>query len=122
MKKRSPEKSTSIAGQSAAHFIAMDDSLASLLLNHGIRVRDFILLSFLSDQGPMSVLRLSRVVGIEPDKTLKSLKRLSAANLVFREPTPSTETHESVARLTSRGEYVAGKISAQLGPDGPTSS
>lgn len=110
----SQKKDASIAGQSAAHFIAMDDSLTALLTNHGIRVRDFILLSFLSDQGPMSILRLSRAVGIEPDKTLESLRRLSTVNLVFREPAPKAEMYESVARLTSRGEDIAGKISAQL--------
>lgn len=114
MRNDSPKNDTSIAGQSAAHLIAMDDSLASLLLNHGIRIRDFILLSFLSDQGPMTILRLSRVVGIEPDKTLKSIKRLSTVNLVVREATPNTDVHESIAGLTTRGEDIARRISAQL--------
>ena len=114
MTKDSRKKSTSISGQSAEHYIAMDDSLASLLQNHGIKVRDFILLSFLSDQGPMSTLRLSRVVGIEPDETRNSLKRLSAVNLVIREPAPNAELYESIARLTTRGEEIAEKISSQL--------
>ena len=104
----------SIAGQSAAHFIARDDSLASLLLNHGIKVRDFILLSFLSDQGPMSIMRLSRVVGIAPDATLNSLRRLSAVNLVLREPAPVCEKYEAMACLTTRGEEIAGRIGAQM--------
>ena len=114
MKNDSGKDDDSIAGQSAAHFIAIDDSLASLLLNHGIRVRDFILLSFLSDQGPMSILRLSRAVGIEPKVALQSLKRLSSANLVLRNPALGTEKYESVARLTTRGEEVALKIVSQL--------
>ena len=104
----------SIAGESAAHYIARDDSLAALLLNHGIKVRDFILLSFLSDQGPMNILRLARTVGIEPDAVLCSLKRLSSANLVLRDPGPTTERHEAVARLTARGEQIAQKILAQF--------
>lgn len=114
MKKDSEKEDASIAGQSAEHYIAMDDSLASLLLNHGIKVRDFILLSFLSDQGPMSILRLSRVVGIAPDETLSSLKRLSGVNLVIREPAPKAELYESIARLTTRGEEIAAKINSQL--------
>jgi len=114
MKTGSQKKGASIAGQSAEHFIAMDDSLAALLLNHGIRVRDFVLLSFLSDQGPMSILRLSRLVGIEPEKTLNSLKRLSTANLVLRGPAPRAEKYESVAKLTTRGEDIADRISSQL--------
>lgn len=110
----SQKNGASIAGQSAAHFIAMDDSLASLLLNHGIKVRDFILLSFLSDQGPMSILRLSRTVGIEPKVALRSVRRLSSANLVLRNPEAKTEKYDSVARLTMRGEEIALKIVSQL--------
>ena len=106
----SQKNNKSIAGQSAAHFVALDDSLTSLLLNHGIIVRDFILLSFLSDQGPMTILRLSRTVGIEPRLTLRSLRRLSSANLVLRDPPPNGQQYESVARLTTRGEEVALKI------------
>ena len=45
----------SISGRSAALYFKDDPSLASLLVSHGIRVRDFIMLSFLSDQGAMSV-------------------------------------------------------------------
>jgi len=104
----------SIAGQSAAHFIARDDSLASLSVNHGIKVRDFILLSFLSDQGPMSIMRLSRVVGIAPDATLNSLQRLSAVNLILREPAAMHERYEAMACLTTRGEEIAGRIGAQM--------
>jgi DNA-binding MarR family transcriptional regulator len=104
----------SISGMSAAHFISKDDSLASLLLNHGIKVRDFILLSFLSDQGSMSVARLGRVAGIELKQTLRGLKRLSAANLVIREPTARDDEMASIARLTARGEEIAGRITEQL--------
>jgi len=114
MKTDSQKSTDSIAGQSAAHFVASDESLASLLLNHGIKVRDFILLSFLSDQGPMSIVRLSRTVGIEPRLALRSLKRLSKANLVLRDPPPDGQNYESVARLTSRGEKIALKIINQL--------
>jgi DNA-binding MarR family transcriptional regulator len=114
MDDKSRDNDDSISGMSAELFATKDDSLASLLLNHGIKVRDFILLSFLSDQGPMSVIRLARVVGIEPDKTDEGLRRLSAANLVLREPAPGNEKLESIARLTSRGEEIAGRISSQI--------
>ncbi len=114
MKSGSHSNEDSIAGQSAAHFIAADDSLASLLVNHGIKVRDFILLSFLADQGPMSVSRLSRTVGIEPAAALRSMERLSSVNLLLREPVPVADKYASVARLTSRGEDIALRIVAQL--------
>lgn len=110
----SDKNGNSIAGNSASHFVTGDDSLASLLLNHNIEVRDFIVLSFLSDQGSMSILRLSRVVGIEPQKALESIKRLAVASLVLRTPTESDAVYESAARLTARGERIASKISTQL--------
>ena len=108
------KNNNSIACQSTAYFLAKDDSLASLLVIHGIRVRDFILLSFLSDQGSMSIIRLSRVVGIEPRTVLQSIKRLSAASLVMRSPAQPDSLYESNARLTARGERIATKISAQM--------
>ena len=104
----------SISGRSADFYVKKDDSLASLLLSHGIKVRDFILLSFLSDQGPMSITRLAHIVGIGRKSTLEGLKRLSAANLVLREPAPTNDEMESMARLTSRGEDIAGRITDQL--------
>jgi DNA-binding MarR family transcriptional regulator len=114
MNDRSGKDDDTISGLSATHFISKDDSLASLLLNHGIKVRDFILLSFLSDQGPMTVSILARVVGVEPEKTLSGLRRLYAANLVQREQASTRDELESVARLTARGEYIARRISEQL--------
>jgi DNA-binding MarR family transcriptional regulator len=115
MKSRSGNKDNSISGMSAELFLSKDDSLAALVVSHGIKVRDFILLSFLSDQGPMSVSRLARVVGIDPQSTLRGIKRLSSANLVLRDPTEKSEKYESMARLTSRGEETAARISNQLG-------
>ena len=114
MNAKSHDDDSSISGMSAAHFISKDDSLASLLLNHGIKVRDFILLSFLSDQGSMSVARLAHAAGIEPKQTLRGLKRLSAANLVMREPAAKNDALEAIARLTARGEEIAGRITEQL--------
>jgi len=114
MDDKSRKYDDSISGMSAALFVTKDDSLASLLLNHGIKVRDFILLSFLCDQGPMSILRLARVVGVEPEKTLRALRRLSSANLILLELAPPDDELESIARLTGRGKDIAGRISGQL--------
>jgi len=104
----------SIAGRSAALYFKDDPSLASLLVSHGIRVRDFIMLSFLSDQGPMSVTQLSHAVSIEPEILLNGMKRLSAAGLIVREPKSIGDHADSVVRLTTRGQEVAGRIDDQL--------
>lgn len=112
----SRDNDNSISGKSAAYFVTQDASLASLLLNHGILIRDFIILSFLADQGPMSVLRLSRIVGIEPANILRGLKRLSSANLVVREVVSpaSADEYEAIVRLTTRGENIARRIGDQI--------
>jgi len=104
----------SISEQSAALFITQDDSLASLLLNHGIKVRDFVLLSFLADQGPMTVNQLSRVIGIEPERVLEGLKRLSAAGLLLREPNTTDSKSEELAKLTGRGQDIVHRVNEQL--------
>ena len=104
----------SISGRSAALYFSQDSSIAQLLLNHGIRVRDFILVSFLSDQGPMSISQLARIVSIDPEDLMTSLKRLGAAGLIVRDPISNDPDKESTARLTSRGQEIAAKINDQL--------
>lgn len=104
----------SIAGLSADQFVTRDDSLAALLLNRGITVRDFILLSFLSDQGPLSIAQLSNVVGIEPNGIMQSLKRLSSVGLVLRAPKGPNEGNNMMVILTGRGQDIARRIADQL--------
>lgn len=104
----------SIAGLSAEYFVTKDDSLAQLLLNRGIQVHDFILLSFLSDQGPMSTTQLARVLGIETDRVQRSTKRLSAAGLVIRDPDSPESAAASMVSLTGRGQDIAKRIIEQL--------
>ena len=111
---RNDDNEDSISGRSAALYFSQDSSIAQLLLSHGIKIRDFILVSFLSDQGPMTTHQLARIVSIEPDDLMKSLKRLGAAGLVVREPISNDPDKESTARLTSRGEEIARRINDQL--------
>ena len=113
---RVPKKddSSSISSQSVASFVTKDDSLAKLLLHHKIEVRDFVLLSFVSNQGSLSIAQLARAVAIEPETILSCVKRLSAVGLVVREPLDSNSYTESKVTLTSRGEEVSKRVSDQL--------
>jgi DNA-binding MarR family transcriptional regulator len=47
--------------------------------------------------------------------TLRSLRRLSSANLVLRDPATKDGKYDAIARLTMRGEEIAQKIISQLG-------
>ena len=104
----------SISGRSAALYFEHDPALASLLLSHGLRVRDFIVLSFLSDQGPMSIAQLSHAISIEPDRLISGMKRLSDAELIVWDPKSVADDADSIVELTTRGKRVAKRIDEQL--------
>ncbi len=104
----------SISGRSAALYFKHDPSLATLLVSHGIRVRDFIMLSFLSDQGPMNVTQLSHAVSIEPEILLNGMQRLSSAGLIVWDPNSIGNDTDTVVDLTARGRDVAKRIDDQL--------
>jgi hypothetical protein len=97
-----------------ALIVTEDDSLADLLLYHDIKVRDSILLSILSDHGPMKILRLSGVVGIELQTVIKCVMRLAAANLLSYDPDAEHSKMDTIVELTSRGQQVASRICDQL--------
>ena len=109
--KKSIERS--VSDRSAATIVTGDDSLASLFLRHGVTVRDFVLMSFLSEKGPMNSVELARVVGIEPTTVTRSLGRLSAAGLVLRDPADFATNPLEIARLTSRGHGIVGRANSQ---------
>lgn len=104
----------SVSGRSAVLYFKRDPSLAGLLSSHGIRVRDFIMLSFLSDQGPMSISQLSRAVGIEPKKLSIGMKRLSEAGLITQDFNSGGNGAELMVKLTTRGHDAAKRIDDQL--------
>jgi len=101
---------STISGRSAAIYFKHDPSLASLLVSHGISVRDFIMLSFLSDQGPMSITKLSGAMSTAPDALISGVKRLSAAGLLVRGPEAMSNYADSIVKLTTRGQHIAKRV------------
>jgi len=104
----------SISSQSAAHYFSGDPSIAQLLLSHGIRVRDFMLVSFLFDQGPLSIDELAGIMDIEPSGLQECINRLVAVGLIVRDPESPDPNSRSTVRLTGQGQDVAGRIDKQL--------
>lgn len=104
----------SISGRSAALYFEHAPSLASLLVSHDIQVRDFIMLSFLADQGLMSATQLAHAVGIEPESLMNGMKRLSEAGLMVGDSISICDDSESVLKITARGQDVAKQIHDQL--------
>lgn len=97
----------SISGRSAELFISKDPAIAGLLRDYGIRVRDFILVSFLSDQGALSIEQLARILCIPPDEVLNSVRRLASAGLVVHETAPMRPDRTKKVGLTGRGRDIA---------------
>ena len=118
MTEKKPDMKTreamSVADCPAALFISEDPSLASTLISHGIRVRDFLLLSLLADQGPMSIAQLSRSLRIEPERVANSLKLLADAGFLTRQPVDVSAPYSCIAQLTTKGQGIAGRMDEQL--------
>ena len=104
----------SISGGSAALYFSRDPSIAQLLVSYGVTVRDFILVSFLSDQGPLSVNQLARIVCIKPRDLQESVTRLAVAGLINRDLVSDDTGSSSTIRLTSHGQDIASRIEKQL--------
>ena len=95
-----------IAGRSASLEFSTELMQASLLQNYGLKIREFIVLSFLADQGPMNIGQLSRLVNIDNDHMFSSVERLADAGLVLR-PAGTRHSHDSYVILSGEGNEVA---------------
>ena len=91
-------------------YFSHDHSRTSLLQDHGIQIREFIVLSFISDQGPMRVTQLARLVSMDPIAVSRSVERLSAAGLVRRNLDGIYADIDAIVILTDRGQDLADRI------------
>ena len=108
---RSPN---SISGKSAALFVAQDSSLASVLRSHNVTVRDFVLMSFLNDQGVMSNIQLASIIGVERSNVMDSLTRLVSEGLVLCNSKDAQTEAGVTFGLTENGQSIVGRINDQL--------
>lgn len=74
--------SHSICEEALNQFGNSEDSLAGVIQEFDISVRDFMLLSLVSDQNCFDIDQLERALGLENDAVMRSVDRLSAASLV----------------------------------------
>ena len=109
---RNGDTDISIAGRAIALAVAQNDSLAAVLQASGMELRDFIVLSFVSDQGPIDTERLARLIGLDRDTTLRCIERLIAAGLVVSDVFADAVSGDVVT--TDDGNRLAKKISSQL--------
>lgn len=107
--KRRPEDLTpSICEEALGRFSQSDDSLAGVIENNHIEVRDFMLLSFVCDQNVMSIAQLSGALGLSYQTTIDCVSRLVQAELA-RAENPG-QSWASATRIVPTG---AGRILAR---------
>jgi DNA-binding MarR family transcriptional regulator len=79
----------SIAEETVEQYLEAGDSRAGLIAKHGLVVRDFVLLSFVSDQGPMQFDELVNVLGLGQTSTLDCIDRLDQSGLIRQQKCPN---------------------------------
>ena len=59
-----------------------DDSLAELVRAHDINVREFMVLSFVCDQGHLSKRQISAILGMGDGRVSRCIEKLTSAGLL----------------------------------------
>ena len=102
--------STSICEAALNQFGQSDDSLAGVIGEHDISVRDFMLLSLVCDQNCFDIDQLERALGLENDAVTRSVERLSAASLLCPDvDIPETSLDKRVC-ASEAGKKLARRI------------
>lgn len=115
-KTQSPtEISISICEAALERYSALDDSLAELIRQASIEVRDFMLLSFVCDQGSMSVEQINRALGISPESTRHCVDRLIQAQLVYYNNVEGELDGDRFVSPTATGKQVTRGIHGHPG-------
>lgn len=94
------ELTPSICEEALNRFSESEDSLAGVIAQHSIEVRDFMLLSIVCDQVEMHIGQLSRALGLSNESVIDCIGRLIRADLVKADRESITTT--AAGRLVAR--------------------
>ena len=109
-KKRHDDLSTSICEAALSSFSESDDSLAGMIEQYRIEVRDFMFLSLLCDQESLELDQLQRALGLDEESIARSIERLTNAGLVKHNGYDASPEHVSDVRTTIAGRVLASRI------------
>ncbi len=100
----------SICEEALESFSQSDDSLADLIEDNHIEVRDFMILSFVCDQNEMAIVQLSRALGLSRSSVAGCAERLQTAGLVlYQQVAESAEASDKVIP-TPAGRNITERI------------
>jgi hypothetical protein len=104
------EPGASMAGTSIVSYFSNDPTLAQHLLNHGIEIRDIMLVPLLSGRGPLTIDQLAQISSVEEVDLQGSVNRLLAAGLVIKQSASIGSKPDTTVKLTGRGQAIANRI------------
>ena len=102
--------SRSICEEALNQFAESDDSLAGVILEHDISVRDFMLLSLVCDQDCFDIDQLQRALGLGNEDVRDSISRLGAAGMVRPDSELPPEKRDQRVCATGGGHEFARRI------------
>jgi hypothetical protein len=105
-----PDLTPSICEEALANFSKSDDSLAGVIEENHIELRDFMILSFICDQNAMSVEQICGALGLSRHSTIDCVGRLMNAGLI--DAAIVDDAHASTNRVvpTGAGRTLARRI------------
>lgn len=108
--------SRSICEEALNQFGQSDDSLAGVIGEHDISVRDFMLLSLVCDQNCLDTDQLGRALGLGNEEAFRSILRLSTAGMVRADPKLPPEKRDKRVCATDAGQELARRILNSIDP------
>ena len=112
MSKKGPplELTRSICEAALESLSESDDSLAGLIEDNHIEVRDFMVLSFVCDQNEMAIEQLSSTLGLSRSTVVGCIERLQTAGLAaYQDDADSADSSDTVIP-TPAGRTITDRI------------
>ena len=100
----------SICEEALNRFSESDDSLAGVIADHNIDVRDFMILSLICDQEELEVDQLTRALGLGSEVIVSCVERLMSAGLLQFGEDSSLLLADSRIQSTAAGRKFARRI------------
>jgi DNA-binding MarR family transcriptional regulator len=100
----------SICEEALENFSKSDDSLADLVAENHIEVRDFMILSFVCDQNEMAIGQLMSALGLSRATVTGCVERLQGAGLVHYSQVGETAEDSDRVSPTPPGRTITQRI------------
>ena len=104
------ELTPSICDEALDNFSRSDDSLADLVAENHIEVRDFMILSFVCDQNEMAIEQLMSALGLSRGTVMGCVERLQGAGLVYCSHVGETAEASERVLPTAPGRTITQRI------------